>query len=77
MTSLRSVEAIVAWNQRYTSGEAAESEPRLNELKGAFRLIALTCIDPRLNTHLPRVLGLHAEQFIWLRNAGKSSPLAV
>ena len=33
-------------------------------------VIALTCIDPRLNRLLPGVLGLPEDNFIWLRNAG-------
>jgi carbonic anhydrase len=33
-------------------------------------VVALTCIDPRLNRLFPGVLGLPEEQFIWLRNAG-------
>lgn len=33
-------------------------------------LVALTCIDVRLNPLLPDVLGLPPEQFVWLRNAG-------
>ncbi|HZR21151.1 MAG TPA: carbonic anhydrase [Verrucomicrobiae bacterium] len=33
-------------------------------------LIALTCVDARLNALLPQALGVPAEQFIWLRNAG-------
>jgi carbonic anhydrase len=33
-------------------------------------VIALTCVDPRLNALFPNVLGLAGEQFIWLRNAG-------
>ena len=33
-------------------------------------LVALTCIDPRLNALLPNALGLSPEHFIWLRNAG-------
>ena len=33
-------------------------------------LIALTCIDPRLNHLLPDRLGIPEESFIWLRNAG-------
>src|SRR5439155_25133679 len=33
-------------------------------------LVALTCIDARLNALFPNVLGLPADQFIWLRNAG-------
>lgn len=37
---------------------------------GALPLVALTCIDPRLNHLLPDMLGIAEEQFIWLRNAG-------
>ena len=33
-------------------------------------MVALTCIDVRLNSLLPEVLGVPKEQFIWLRNAG-------
>ncbi|HEV2394222.1 MAG TPA: carbonic anhydrase [Verrucomicrobiae bacterium] len=33
-------------------------------------IVALTCIDPRLNSILPQVLGVPPDQFIWLRNAG-------
>jgi carbonic anhydrase len=33
-------------------------------------LVALTCVDVRLNTLLPQALGVPPEQFIWLRNAG-------
>jgi carbonic anhydrase len=33
-------------------------------------VVALTCIDPRLNRLLPETLGIPEEQFIWLRNAG-------
>lgn len=33
-------------------------------------VIALTCIDPRLNALLPERLGINEDQFIWLRNAG-------
>ena len=33
-------------------------------------VIALTCIDPRLNAFFPNALALPAEDFIWLRNAG-------
>jgi carbonic anhydrase len=33
-------------------------------------VVALTCIDVRLNALLPEVLGVPKDQFIWLRNAG-------
>jgi carbonic anhydrase len=69
----RPLEAIVAWNHRGTSsGEIMETGPCFDDAASSsfFPLIALTCIDPRLNFHFPRVLGLRPEQFIWLRNAG-------
>jgi len=40
------------------------------EFADELPVIALTCIDPRLNALFPNVLGIPAEQFIWLRNAG-------
>lgn len=66
---MRAFETIVAWNQRVTAGAAPTSWPA-DELADALPIIALTCIDPRLNAHFPNALGLRAEQFIWLRNAG-------
>lgn len=63
------LEAIVAWNQRVTGGETPTSWPA-DEFASGLPLIALTCIDPRLNAHFPNGLGLRDEQFIWLRNAG-------
>src|SRR5208283_5839858 len=41
-------------------------------------VVALTCIDVRLNRFFPGVLGLPEEYFIWLRNAGNiiTSPLS-
>ena len=40
------------------------------DFTGELPVIALTCIDPRLNRLFPGVLGLPEEHFIWLRNAG-------
>ncbi len=66
---MRFLEAIVAWNLRVTGGEKLPHLPA-DDFPGAPPLIALTCIDPRLNAHFPNMLGLREEQFIWLRNAG-------
>lgn len=33
-------------------------------------LVALTCIDARLNPLVPDVFGMPEDKFIWLRNAG-------
>jgi carbonic anhydrase len=63
------VETLVAWNRAATTEQGA-APLDLAEWAGALPLIALTCIDPRLNACLPNALGLPAEQFIWLRNAG-------
>lgn len=48
----------------------AQAEPLPAECDGALPLVALTCIDARLNHRLPDVLGIPEEKFIWLRNAG-------
>ena len=40
------------------------------EFESELPVVALTCIDVRLNPLLPEVLGVPKEQFIWLRNAG-------
>jgi carbonic anhydrase len=66
---VRLVEAIVSWNQRSTTGEPPGVRPG-DQFTAGFPLIALTCIDPRLNPFFPSILGLREEQFIWLRNAG-------
>lgn len=66
---MRPFESIVLWNQRIVAGEKPMSWPA-DDLADALPVVALTCIDPRLNAHFPNALGLRAEQFIWLRNAG-------
>ena len=66
---MRPFETIVLWNQRTVAGGKPASWPA-DELADALPVVALTCIDPRLNAHFPNALGLRAEQFIWLRNAG-------
>ncbi len=66
---MKLIEAIVAWNHQATTADGAQPfDPAL--FADELPLIALTCIDPRLNAFLPNALGLPAEQFIWLRNAG-------
>ena len=66
---MRLLEAIIDANHR-----AVEGDPRAGlrpaEFESQLPLVALTCIDVRLNTILPQVLGIPPEQFIWLRNAG-------
>jgi carbonic anhydrase len=63
------IDTLVAWNHAATTEQGAEPLD-LGAFADALPLIALTCIDPRLNAILPGAMGLPAEQFIWLRNAG-------
>jgi carbonic anhydrase len=66
---MRLVEAIIDANHRALAGDAdAGLHPA--EFSDELPIVALTCIDPRLNPLLPQVLGVPPEQFIWLRNAG-------
>jgi carbonic anhydrase len=62
-------EAIIDANHRAVAGDASAGlHPA--EFADALPVIALTCIDPRLNAFFPNALALPADQFIWLRNAG-------
>jgi carbonic anhydrase len=66
---MRLFEAIVDANHRAVDGDASAGlHPA--DFADELPVIALTCIDPRLNALFPNALGLPAEQFIWLRNAG-------
>src|ERR1051325_4814797 len=74
---MRLMEAIIDANHRALAGDAnAGLHPA--DFADELPLIALTCIDVRLNALLPQVLGVPQEQFIWLRNAGNiiTSPLS-
>jgi carbonic anhydrase len=66
---MRLFEAILDANHRALSGDA-RAGLRLEEHSAALPVVALTCIDPRLNPLMPEVLGIPEEHFIWLRNAG-------
>lgn len=62
-------EAIIDANHRAVAGDASAGlHPA--EFADHLPIIALTCIDPRLNVLFPNVLGIPGDQFIWLRNAG-------
>ena len=62
-------EAIIDANHRAVAGDASAGlHPA--EFAESLPVIALTCIDPRLNAFFPNALALPAEEFIWLRNAG-------
>lgn len=66
---MRLFEAILDANHRALSGdESAGLHP--SEFREELPIVALTCIDPRLNRLLPEVMGVPDEEFIWLRNAG-------
>ena len=66
---MRLFEAMMEANHRAVAGDA-DAGLRPAEFAGELPVVALTCIDPRLNPLFPNVLGVPAEQFIWLRNAG-------
>ena len=66
---MRLFEAIIDANHRAVAGDNSASLCPA-DFPEALPVIALTCIDPRLNVLFPNVLGLPGDQFIWLRNAG-------
>lgn len=66
---MRLFEAIIEANHRAIAGDQTAGL-RPVEFESELPVVALTCIDVRLNPLLPEVLGLPEEQFIWLRNAG-------
>src|SRR6185437_14499040 len=66
---MRLFEAIIDANHRAIAGDATAGV-RVADFGNELPVIALTCVDPRLNALFPNVLGLPGEQFIWLRNAG-------
>jgi len=66
---MRLFEAIVDANHRALAGDkGAGLHPK--DFADSLPVVALTCIDPRLNPLMPEILGVPEEQFIWLRNAG-------
>src|SRR5271156_947445 len=66
---MRLFESIIDANHRAVAGDNSAGLHPV-EFADELPVIALTCIDPRLNALFPNVLGIPAEQFIWLRNAG-------
>jgi carbonic anhydrase len=66
---MRLFEAIVEANQRRNS-VSDKAALDVSAVADALPVVALTCIDPRLNHFFPDALGLPEDQFIWLRNAG-------
>ncbi len=66
---MRLIEAIIDANHRAVAGDK-EAGLHPDDFANELPVVALTCIDPRLNAYFPNALGLPAEKFIWLRNAG-------
>lgn len=66
---MRLFEAIVDANHRAVAGDP-NAAVRVVDFESELPVIALTCVDPRLNALFPSALGLPGEEFIWLRNAG-------
>ena len=66
---MRLFEAIIEANHRAVAGDPSAGV-RPADFADELPLIALTCVDPRLNAFFPNVLALPGEEFIWLRNAG-------
>ena len=66
---MRLFESIIDANHRAVAGDA-KAGVHIADFENELPVIALTCVDPRLNALFPNVLGLPGEQFIWLRNAG-------
>lgn len=66
---MRLFDAILDANHRALAGDT-NAGVRPDDFASNLPVVALTCIDPRLNHLFPGVLGLPEDQFIWLRNAG-------
>jgi carbonic anhydrase len=66
---MRLFDAILDANHRALGGDT-DAGVHPGDFPNDLPVVALTCIDPRLNHLFPGVLGLPEEQFIWLRNAG-------
>jgi carbonic anhydrase len=74
---MRLFESIIEANHKAVAGDASAGL-RPADFADELPVIALTCIDPRLNVFFPNILGIPADQFIWLRNAGNiiTAPLS-
>jgi carbonic anhydrase len=74
---MRLFDAILDANHRAVAGDNSAGL-HVADYAGELPLVALTCVDPRLNRFFPGVLGLPDDCFIWLRNAGNiiTSPVS-
>jgi carbonic anhydrase len=66
---MRLFEAILDANRRAVAGDLSAGL-HVADYVQELPVVALTCIDPRLNRLFPGALALPEDQFIWLRNAG-------
>ncbi len=66
---MRLFDAILDANHRALAGDQSAGV-HVADYAGELPVVALTCIDSRLNRFFPGVLALPEEHFIWLRNAG-------
>lgn len=66
---MRLFDAIIDANHRALSGDQ-RAGLHVVDYAGELPVVAMTCIDPRLNRLFPGAMGLPADGFIWLRNAG-------
>src|ERR1044071_2992018 len=66
---MRLFEAILEANHRAVAGDQ-DAGLHPDDFADELPVIALTCIDPRLNKLFPAVLGVPEDKFIWLRNSG-------
>ena len=66
---MRLFEAILEANNRAAAGDP-EAGLHPEDFADELPVVALTCIDVRLNKLFPAVLGVPEEKFIWLRNSG-------
>ena len=65
---MRLLDAIFDSNQRFDL--ASKTPLSTTDFEEGLPLVALTCIDARLNHLVPDALGVPESHFIWLRNAG-------
>lgn len=66
---MRLFDAIIDANHRALAGDA-KAGIHLPDYASELPVVALTCVDPRLNALFPGAMALPPESFIWLRNAG-------
>jgi len=66
---MRLFDAIIDANHRALTGDA-RAGLHLADFASELPVVALTCVDPRLNALFPGSMALKPESFIWLRNAG-------